>query len=48
MQKNQNTRFKKKVFLIDIDNTICNTVGSTYAKSKPKKKNDKINQFIKN
>ena len=47
MQKNQNTRFKKKVFLIDIDNTICNTVGSTYAKSKPKKKTIKLINLLK-
>ena len=47
MQKNQNTRFKKKVFLIDIDNTIYNTVGSTYTKSKPKKKMIKLINLLK-
>ena len=30
MQKNQNIKFKKKVFLINIDNAICKKVGSTY------------------
>ena len=37
MQKNLNTNYKKKVFLIDIDNTICTTKGSNYSKSVPKK-----------
>ena len=37
MQKNLNTNYKKKVFLIDIDNTICRTKGSNYSKSVPKK-----------
>ena len=37
MQKSQNIKFKKKVFLIDIDNTICKTSGSNYSESIPKK-----------
>ena len=29
---------KNKIFIFDLDNTICKTVGSNYSKSKPKKK----------
>ena len=36
-------KLKNKTIFFDIDNTICKTVGSNYALSKPKKKNDKIN-----
>lgn len=28
---------KKKIFLIDIDNTICRTIGNNYKKAKPYK-----------
>lgn len=47
MQKNQNINYKKKVFLIDIDNTICRTVGSDYTNSIPKKKIIKIINLLK-
>ena len=40
---------KKKIFLIDIDNTICKTKNSNYSKSIPKKNIIKlINKLKKN
>tara|TARA_Y100000389_G_scaffold203530_1_gene252203 strand:- start:255 stop:632 length:378 start_codon:yes stop_codon:yes gene_type:complete len=47
MQKNRNIKFKRKVFLIDIDNTICKTVGSNYSKSVPKKNVIKLINLLK-
>ena len=47
MQKNQNTKFKKKIFLIDIDNTICKTNGPNYSKSTPKKDIIKLINLLK-
>jgi capsule biosynthesis phosphatase len=47
MQKNQNIKSKKKVFLIDIDNTICKTFGSNYSKSVPKKNVIKLINMLK-
>ena len=31
------SRFKKKIFIFDIDNTICHTKKNLYQKAKPKK-----------
>ncbi len=40
---------KKKTFLIDIDNTICRTVGNNYKKATPyKKKISLINKLYNN
>ena len=47
MRKNQNIKFKKKIFLIDIDNTICTTSDSSYSKSVPKKKIIKLINLLK-
>jgi len=35
-------KLKNKIIFFDIDNTICKTVGSNYALSKPKKKMIKL------
>jgi hypothetical protein len=37
MQKNQNIKFKK-IFIFDIDNTICYTKKKNYSLAKPNKK----------
>ncbi len=39
---------KNKIFIFDLDNTICKTVGSNYSKSKPKKKIIKLVNKLKN
>jgi capsule biosynthesis phosphatase len=49
MQNHQDTKYNKKVFAIDIDNTICITQGSDYKNSKPIKSIIKIiNKLKKN
>jgi capsule biosynthesis phosphatase len=45
----QNIKYKKKIFAIDIDNTICITNGSDYRNAKPIKSIIKIiNKLKKN
>jgi capsule biosynthesis phosphatase len=49
MPNHQDTKYKKKIFAIDIDNTICITNGSDYKNSKPIKNIIKIiNKLKKN
>ena len=41
------SRFKKKIFIFDIDNTICHTKKNLYQKAKPKKKIVKLINKLK-
>lgn len=46
MRKNQNIKFKK-IFIFDIDNTICHTVNRNYSAAKPNKRVIKIINSLK-
>jgi len=46
MQKNQITK-SKKIFIFDIDNTICYTKKKNYSLAKPKKKIIKLINLLK-
>jgi|TARA_B110000977_G_C11088756_1_gene495883 hydroxymethylpyrimidine pyrophosphatase-like HAD family hydrolase len=47
MVNNRTKKINRKIFLIDIDETICKTNGSNYSKSVPKKKMIRLVNLLK-